>query len=92
MEAEATFIKTIHEWTTVPFDRHEIMTLLNFHWLGTEHCNTVDSKGQIVPVEHEHMKELQEAHNNISTLRQVYVAADLYSDGSLRNLKILSKK
>ena len=89
---DAVFIKTVHEWATIHFDRQGIMSLLNFHWLGTEHCNIANSEGQIVPVEHEHMKELQEAHNNISTLRQVYVAADLYSDGSLRNLRIVSKK
>ena len=89
---ETGFIKTVHEWVTIHFDRQGIMSLLNLHWLGTEHCNTVNSEGQIVPLEHEHMEELQEAHNNISTLRQVYVAADLYSDGSLRNLRIVSKK
>lgn len=83
-----TVVGTIKGFGHVNFNRGEMCTLLNMHFLGEKNCNFVDPKTKMLkPIEHPNRKALEKAHDRICPNHQIEVYADVMSDGTIMNFR-----
>lgn len=89
---EVTKLVTITTTVTATFAREPVNIALNMHYLNQRNCGVIDEHGKIQLIEHPNMEQLQVAGKRFCPNRSLTISADLMSDGSLTNFKIIGGK
>lgn len=72
---------------TIAFSDELQRKLINVYFIDNENCNIIKNN-KIVPIEHENIDKVTNAHYNIGKFYHINIIADLTEDGKLVNFRI----
>ena len=81
-------IGTVRAPAHASFERYEVKTIINKHFLGSAECNKI-VKGKIVAKKHKNMSKVEAAHRNIFPELSFFVEADVLENGSFANIRVV---
>jgi len=81
-------IGTVRAPAHASFERYEVNTIINKHFLGSAECNKI-VKGKIVAKKHKNMSKVEAAHKTIFPELSFFIEADVLEDGHFANIRVV---